>query len=101
MLEIVTGRLAGEDLAKNEGGFVEWVTLHYPGDVESLIDRRMTEAAAIVTEAAAVVELGLVCTDSSSRRQQSWDKFCDILLKISHSHRGRDHKHKHVHHRRY
>lgn len=98
VLEIVTG---GEDLAKNEGGFVEWVKLHYPGDLGSLIDRRMSEAAAIVSEAAAIVEFGLVCTDLSSRRQQSWDKFGDMLLKISHTHRGRGHGHKYGHHRQH
>lgn len=99
VLETVTGRRPGEDFARNEGGFVEWVKLHYPGNLESLIDRRMKAMAEIVSEAAAIVEFGLFCTDLSSRRQPSWDRFCDMLLKISHTHRGRGHKH--VHHRQH
>ncbi|KAH6758872.1 hypothetical protein C2S51_019107 [Perilla frutescens var. frutescens] len=89
LLEIVTSR------RWNEGGFVEWVKLHFPGNLENLIDSRMKKTAEMVSEAAEMVELGLVCTDlSSCRRELSWDKFCDLLLKISHAH-------KHVHRRQY
>lgn len=97
LLEMVTNR--------RETGFREWVRLHYPENVENLIDTRMKKTEEIVSEASEIIELGLICTDSSSRKQPSWDRVCDILsntmcaktldCRTSRVCRG----HKHEHHR--
>ncbi|XP_057812210.1 LRR receptor-like serine/threonine-protein kinase FLS2 [Salvia miltiorrhiza] len=96
VFETVTNRW---DFGKRESGVVEWVKLHYPGNVEDLIDGRMEKTAEMVSAAAELVELGLICVDLSGRRQPSWEKFCDLLLNLSRAHRGRGHKH--VHHRQH
>lgn len=91
VFESVTNRW---DSGKRESGVVEWVKLHYPGNMEDLIDGRMEKTAETVSEAAQLLQFGLTCVDLSTRRHPSWDKFCRILLDISHMHRGRGHKHK-------
>ncbi|KAI3455892.1 hypothetical protein Pfo_012555 [Paulownia fortunei] len=83
MLEIVTNRRPVEEFDKNKTGFVEWVKSHYPENLENVIDKRMKKTADIVSEAAEVIEFGLMCTDLSSSRQPSWDKICDLLSNIS------------------
>lgn len=107
VLEMVTNRRPDEEFEKNETGFVEWVKLHYPENLENVIDKRMKKTIDILSEAAEIIEFGLMCTDLSSRRQPSWDKICDLLSNIS-STATSDHRmsrvdrgrgHKHVHHR--
>ncbi|KAL8508278.1 hypothetical protein ACS0TY_018751 [Phlomoides rotata] len=103
LLEMVTNRRTREEFEKKEMGFREWVRLNYPEKLENLIDTRMKKTVEIVSEASEIIELGLICTDSSSRKQPSWDRVCDILsntlstktLDRRTSHVCRDHKHEH------
>ncbi|KAL1537612.1 non-specific serine/threonine protein kinase [Salvia divinorum] len=85
---------------ERESGVVEWVKVNCAGNVEDMIDGRMERTAEMVAEAAEVVELGLICLDLSRRRRPSWEKFRQVLLKISrHAHTGGGHGH--VHHRQH
>ncbi|KAG6392127.1 hypothetical protein SASPL_146337 [Salvia splendens] len=85
---------------ERESGIVEWVKVNCAGNVEDLIDERVERTAEMVAEAAQMVELGLICMDLSRRRRPSWEKFRQVLLRISHhAHRGGGHEH--VHHRQH
>ncbi|KAG8385175.1 hypothetical protein BUALT_Bualt03G0014600 [Buddleja alternifolia] len=110
ILEIVTTRRAVEELEKDDTSFLEWVKLHYPENLENVIDERMKKNADIVSHAVEVVKFGLMCTDLSNSRQPSWDTIYAVLSNISSTagissstdHRksstDRGRVHKHVHH---
>ncbi|GFP95924.1 receptor-like serine/threonine-protein kinase ale2 [Phtheirospermum japonicum] len=98
VLEMVTNRRPKEEFG-NEAGFVEWVKMQFPENPESVIDKRMKKNLEIVSEAADVVEFGLMCTDLSSDRQPGWDKICDLLSNVSCAAKSAHRGHKHVHHR--
>lgn len=99
-MEMVTNRRPVDEFEKKEAGFVEWVKLHHPEDLENVIDKRMKKTIDVVSEATEVIKFGLICADLTSGRHLSWDKIWDLLSSISCTgDRGRDKGHKHVHHR--
>lgn len=71
ILEMVSNRRPLEDFERGETGFVEWVKIHYPDNLENVIDKRMKRTGHIVREATDAIEMGLMCTDLSSSNQPS------------------------------
>ncbi|CAI9783502.1 unnamed protein product [Fraxinus pennsylvanica] len=79
ILEMVSNRRPLEDFERGEAGFVEWVKMHYPDNLENVIDKRIKRTGHIVHEATDAIGLGLMCTDLSSGNQPSWDHLSNMV----------------------
>ncbi|KAL3833746.1 hypothetical protein ACJIZ3_008482 [Penstemon smallii] len=79
ILEMVTNKRPGKEFEKGESGFVEWVKLNYPDNMEDLIDKRMKKNGLIVSQCAEVIGFGLICTDISNGQRPSWNEILDLI----------------------
>lgn len=79
ILEMVANKRVLEDFESRESGFVDWVKMQYPDNVESVIDKRMKNTGNVVEQAIEVIRLGLMCTDLSTSRQPNWEQICSSL----------------------
>ncbi|KAH7860458.1 hypothetical protein Vadar_013665 [Vaccinium darrowii] len=84
LLEMVTNRSPGEEFERGEAGFIEWVRMHFPKNVCSLIDeKKRTEHT--LDQATRAIELGLMCTDMSRAMQPRLDQIFENLTAIYNS----------------
>ncbi|XP_073144368.1 probable L-type lectin-domain containing receptor kinase VII.2 [Henckelia pumila] len=82
ILEMVANKRALEDSQSHDSGFVDWVKMQYPDNLESAIDKRMKKTGNVVEQAMEVIELGLMCTDLSTSRQPNWEQICNVLSNL-------------------
>lgn len=84
ILEIVSNMRPMEEVNGAEAGFLQWFRLHYPHDLQKLIDERMKKKELVIDQAKEVIELGLLCTDLSCVHEQpSWDQISYVLSRNS------------------
>ncbi|KAI3954940.1 hypothetical protein MKW92_045026 [Papaver armeniacum] len=65
LLEMITNR----DGLKGGKSTVEWVRMHYPGNIWAVMDARIKKAGMTYEQASQIVDLGLMCTDLSNEHQ--------------------------------
>ncbi|KAL2494014.1 Leucine-rich repeat protein kinase family protein [Forsythia ovata] len=82
ILEMVSNRRPLEDFERGETSFVEWVKMHYPDNLENVIDKKMRRTEHIVREATDAIGLGLMCTDLSSGNQPTWDQLSNMVSNV-------------------
>ncbi|KAL3537961.1 hypothetical protein ACH5RR_001327 [Cinchona calisaya] len=84
ILEMVSNMRPMKDFDGAEAGFLHWIRLHYPDNLQKLIDERMKKKELVIDQAKEVIELGLLCTDlSGAHEQPSWDQISYVLSKNS------------------
>ncbi|XP_073274782.1 L-type lectin-domain containing receptor kinase S.4 [Primulina huaijiensis] len=82
ILEMVANKRELEDFECRKSGFVDWVKMQYPDNIESVIDKRMKNSGNVVEQAIEVIRLGLMCTDLSTSRQPNWEQICNLLSNL-------------------
>ncbi|KAJ4980753.1 hypothetical protein NE237_031590 [Protea cynaroides] len=105
LLEIITNRRPQEEFEKGETGFIEWVSTHYPGNTQKVIDERIKKTGTMYEQATEGIELALMCTDLTLGHQPSLTQISNKLKayesslvssspnnKKSHRERGESHK---------
>ncbi|KAM2949354.1 hypothetical protein FF1_036259 [Malus domestica] len=106
LLEMLINRRPQEDFETGEAGFLEYIRMHYPGNLQKVIDQKLELTQNTFDQAEQAIGLGLMCTDVSSNQQLSLGQVFDIMSRAyqscrvlaSHSHerihaeRGRGHK---------
>ncbi|OMO73768.1 hypothetical protein COLO4_26877 [Corchorus olitorius] len=83
VLEMVTnGRVMREEFEGSEAGLVECFKMHYPGNMQKLIDERMELTENIFEQAKEAIGIGLLCTDHSINRQLSLGQIFNMITRI-------------------
>ncbi|KAA8514783.1 hypothetical protein F0562_017962 [Nyssa sinensis] len=82
LLEMVANRRPREEFERGEAGFVEWVRMHYPENMQKVMDERMKKARHMVDQATELITLGLMCVDVSRGRQQSLGQISKTISRI-------------------
>ncbi|KAH7837542.1 hypothetical protein Vadar_015007 [Vaccinium darrowii] len=85
LLEMVTNRSPRKEFERGEAGFVEWVRMHFPKNVCSLIDEKKKRTEHTLDQATRSIELGLMCTDMSRGMQPRLDQIFEKLTAIYNS----------------
>ncbi|KAL6991888.1 hypothetical protein U1Q18_009999 [Sarracenia purpurea var. burkii] len=85
LLEMVSNQRPQETFERGEAGFVEWVRMHFPKNVENLIDEKMRKTEQTLNQAMQTINLGLMCTDLSRERQPSLDQVLEAITIIYNS----------------
>lgn len=79
LLEIIANRRPHEEFEGGEAGFIEYVRMHYPANLQKAIDEKMKLTENGFEQAKQVMKLGIMCTDRTSNRQQSLKEVFNIL----------------------
>lgn len=79
---MVSNKRLREEFERGEAGFLEWVRMNYPENVEKVIDERMKMKANTIEQASEAIELGLKCTDLSAVPHPSFDQIYIMLSRI-------------------
>ncbi|KAF8412769.1 hypothetical protein HHK36_000739 [Tetracentron sinense] len=82
LLELVANRRPQEEFEKGEMGFLEWIKMHYPRNVEKVMDDRMKKKGIAFEQATQGIGLALMCTDLSSGSQPSLFQISDMITRI-------------------
>ncbi|XP_062011486.1 probable LRR receptor-like serine/threonine-protein kinase At2g23950 [Rosa rugosa] len=99
LLEMMVNRRPQEEFERGEAGFIEYIRMHYPGNLEQLIDPKMELTQNTVDQAKQAISLGLMCTEVSSNRQPSLEQVFDIVSRAYQSCRVLASHHNHYHRR--
>lgn len=99
LLEMMVNRRPQEEFERGEAGFIEYIRMHYPGNLEQLIDQKMELTQNTFDQAKQAICLGLMCTDVSSHRQPSLEQVFDIVSRTYQSCRVLASHHNHYHRR--
>ncbi|CAN6545964.1 unnamed protein product [Malus baccata var. baccata] len=106
LLEMLINRRPQEDFETGEAGFLEYIRMHYPGNLQKVIDQKLELTQNTFDQAKQAIGLGLMCTDVSSNQQLSLGQVFDIVSRAYqscrvlashnreriHAERGRGHK---------
>ncbi|XP_043699249.1 putative leucine-rich repeat receptor-like serine/threonine-protein kinase At2g24130 [Telopea speciosissima] len=103
LLEMITNRRPQEEFEKGETGFIEWVSMHYPDNMQKVIDERMKKTGTMYEQAKEGIGVALMCTDLSMGHQPSLTQISNMLKafesplvssnnKKSHRERGENHR---------
>ncbi|XP_010243934.1 PREDICTED: putative leucine-rich repeat receptor-like serine/threonine-protein kinase At2g24130, partial [Nelumbo nucifera] len=83
LMEMVANRRPQEDSEKSETGFIEWMRMNYPGNVENVIDGRVKKAGGGASEQAGqIIGIALTCTDLLTNRQPSLDQIFNTINRL-------------------
>lgn len=82
LLEIIANRRPQEEFETGEAGFIEYIRMHYPGNVQKVMDEKMKLTESTFDQAKQAIGLGLMCTDKSSNRRLNFDQIFDIISKV-------------------
>ncbi|KAM7505751.1 hypothetical protein LguiB_004655 [Lonicera macranthoides] len=80
--KMVSNKRPREEFERGEAGFLEWVRMNYPENVEKVIDERMKKKANTIEQASEAIDLGLKCTDLSAVPHPSFDQIYIMLSRI-------------------
>ena len=106
LLEMLVNRRPQEEFETGEAGFLEYIRMHYPGNLQKVIDQNLELTQNSFDQAKQAIGLGLMCTDVSSNQQLSLGQVFDIMSRAyqscrvlasqnrerKHAERGRGHK---------
>ncbi|XP_041025350.1 probable leucine-rich repeat receptor-like protein kinase At1g35710 [Juglans microcarpa x Juglans regia] len=109
LLEILVNKIPSDhEFQSGENGFIDHVRMHYPRNLQKVIDEKIKMTERIFDQAKKVIGLGLMCTDQSgshhhlqlgqisdiiTRAYESWDVLDSPVQNRSHVDRGKGHKH--------
>lgn len=79
LLEMLINRRPEEEFERGEAGFIEYIRMHYPGNLQKVIDQKMELTQNTFDQAKQAIGLGLMCTDASSNQQVSLGQVLDIM----------------------
>ncbi|OMO83164.1 putative ATP binding protein [Corchorus capsularis] len=83
VLEMMTnGRVMQEEFEGSEAGLVKCFKMHYPGNLQKLIDERMELTENTFEQAKEAIGIGLMCTDHSISRQLSLGQILNMITRI-------------------
>ncbi|KAL3739384.1 hypothetical protein ACJRO7_020751 [Eucalyptus globulus] len=82
LLEMITDIGKMEDIEAGEAGFIEYIRMNFPANLQNLLDERIMICSATIEQARQVIEIGLACIDHSANEQLKMDWIRLILLRI-------------------
>ncbi|KAJ0018802.1 hypothetical protein Pint_11367 [Pistacia integerrima] len=110
LLEMIVNRRPQEEFEQREAGFIEFIRMHYPENLQKVIDEKMKLTEDMFDQAKQGIGLGLMCTDQPSGKLPSLNQIHSMIIgayrsclaltsddhKRSHGDGGRRHKHNKV-----
>lgn len=79
LLEIIANKRLEEEFEVGESGLIEYIRMHYPGNLQKVMDEKMKLTENAFDQAKQVIGLGLMCTDQTSNQQLSLRQIFDII----------------------
>ncbi|XVF26294.1 hypothetical protein REPUB_Repub14bG0003900 [Reevesia pubescens] len=106
LLEMMTNGRLGKEFEESEAGFVEYVKMLYPGNLQKIIDERMKLTENTFDQAKQAIGIGLMCTDNPTSRELGLGQISNMITniyesclvlasqnhKMSHANGGRGHQ---------
>ncbi|XP_015900678.3 putative leucine-rich repeat receptor-like serine/threonine-protein kinase At2g24130 [Ziziphus jujuba] len=92
LLEIIANRRPQDEFKTGEAGFVEYIRMHYPGNLQKVMDEKMKLTEITFDQAKQALGLGLMCTDNSRNRQLCFGQIFNIISSVYDSLPSHDHK---------
>ncbi|KAJ8752131.1 hypothetical protein K2173_001806 [Erythroxylum novogranatense] len=81
LLEMIANRRPHEEFAKGEAGFIEYIRMNYPANLNDVMDTRLRISDNAFDQAKQGVGLGLLCTDQSASKYPNLNQLCNIIRK--------------------
>ncbi|CAL9016102.1 unnamed protein product [Prunus brigantina] len=98
LLEMLLNRRPEEEFERGEAGFIEYIRMHYPGNLQKVIDQKMELTQNTFDQAKQAIGLGLMCTDALNNQQVSLGQVFDIMSRAYQSCRVlASHNHERLH----
>ncbi|KAK2658146.1 hypothetical protein Ddye_004679 [Dipteronia dyeriana] len=82
LLEMMANRRPSEEFEQGEAGFIEYIRMHYPGNLRTVIDERMKLTQNTFDRAKLGIGLGLMCTDQKAGKIPSLDEIYHMIVKV-------------------
>lgn len=84
LLELVTNKRPHEAFERGEMGFLDWVSMHYPGHEKKVIDEKMKLTSTTYKQIKQTIDIGLACTDLSAGHLPTISHIYCSLHKVVH-----------------
>ncbi|KAJ7969206.1 Receptor-like kinase [Quillaja saponaria] len=82
LLEIVANRRPEEEFEEGEAGFLNFIGMYYPGNLQQVIDETMEVTEMSFEGAKQAIGLGLMCTDQSSNEKPTLGQILKMISRI-------------------
>lgn len=82
LLETISNRRPLEEFEQGEAGFIEYIRMHYPGNLQAVIDERMKLTENLFDQAKQGIGLGLMCTDQTTGKLPSLFQISSMITRV-------------------
>ncbi|KAL5773901.1 hypothetical protein ACOSP7_011458 [Xanthoceras sorbifolium] len=81
LLEMIANRRPSKEFERGEAGFIEYIRMHYPGNLRKAVDERMKLTEKTFDQAKLGIGLGLKCTDQKAGKIPSLDEIYHMICR--------------------